>query len=116
MSRFYLGPLVQAALIGLLNIREPGELQRVHAEWVEEALKAERARRDEHWSKSLAVGSEDFVNRIQSALGIRARHREVVQQDDGHTLREARASYGGHFNAKMAVLRAENVVFLDELV
>jgi hypothetical protein len=56
--------------MGLLNIGEPGELQRVHAEWVEEALKVECVR---HWSKSLAVGSEDFVNRIQSALGIKAR-------------------------------------------
>jgi putative transposase len=106
----------QAALMGLLNIREHGELKRVHAEWVEESLKAEFVQRDKHWSKSLAVGSEDFVNRIQSALGIRARHREVVQQGDGHMLREAQASYGRHFEVKMAVLRAENVVFLDEFV
>lgn len=90
-------------------------LQGVHAEWVEEALKAEFVRRDEHWSKSLAVGSEDFVNRIQSALGIRARHREVVQQDGGHTLREARAYYGGHFECQKRRFLAENVVFLDEL-
>lgn len=104
------------ALMDLLNIQEVRELQQVHAGWVEDALMVERCRRDECWSEGLAVGSEDFVHRIQSALGIKAKYREALRQDDKHVLCEASAPYRGHFGAEMAVLRAENMVFLDELV
>jgi REP element-mobilizing transposase RayT len=55
--------------------------QRTHAAWMDEALKAEPCRRDESWTRSLAVGSQAFVARFQSESGIATFHREMVQGD-----------------------------------
>lgn len=104
----------QSALMRLFNIQDSNVLREAHAGWVEEALKAEDSRRDENWSRSLAVGSEDFVNRVQAAMGNKGKYREVIPQGDMHALREAPASYRGE--AKMTVIRDENVVFSNELV
>jgi putative transposase len=59
----------------LFNIQYPTALRKAHAGWVEEALKVEDSRRNENWSESLAVGSRDFVNRVQAAMGVKATYR-----------------------------------------
>ena len=48
----------------------------------------------ELWGESIAVGSEDFVNKIQRQLGSQTIGRTVVQEGEGCALKEARASYG----------------------
>ena len=105
-----------AAVRDLLGIRDPGTLQHDHATWVDETLKAAPLRRDEIWTQSLAVGSQAFVARFQSENGMAACHRERVQDGDRHRLREAAASYSGHFGVEMAALSADNKVYLDEFV
>jgi putative transposase len=102
--------------MNLLGIRDLNTLQRTHAAWMDEALKAEPFRRDESWSKSLAVGSQVFVARFQSESAIATRHREIVQGDDCYRLGKPGARYNGHFAPEMACLRADNAVFLDELL
>jgi hypothetical protein len=44
--------------MNLLGIRDLNTLQRTHAAWMDEALKAEPCRRDESGTRSLAVGSQ----------------------------------------------------------
>jgi putative transposase len=67
--------------MNLLGLRDLNTLQRTHAAWMDEALKAEPCRRDESWTRSLAVGSQAFVARFQSESGIATFHREMVQGD-----------------------------------
>ena len=64
---------------------------------MDEALKAEPCRRDERWSKSLAVGSRAFVARFQAQSAIATLHSETVQGDDGYRLGEPGARYNCHF-------------------
>jgi putative transposase len=56
--------------MNLLGLRDLNTLQRTHAAWMDEALKAEPCRRDESWTRSLAVGSQAFVARFQSESGM----------------------------------------------
>ncbi len=43
-------------------------LARAHRDWIDDALRSEGGRREELWTKSLAVGSEQFVQKIQEKL------------------------------------------------
>lgn len=104
------------ALMRLLGIRDLNTLQRTHAAWMNEALKAEPLRHDESWTKSLAVGSQAFVARFQSESGIAALHREIVQGDDCYRLREPAVRYDSHFDPEMPYPRAENATFLDDFI
>ena len=51
-------------------------------------------------SESIAVVSEDFVNKIQRQLGSRAVGRSVVPEGEGFALKEAQASYSTLFEGK----------------
>ena len=46
------------------------------------------ARRDDRWSKSIAVGSVGFVEQVKNELGLKAQHREILVADSLYTLRE----------------------------
>jgi len=44
-----------------------------HKMWVDEELAAGRKQREEKWTKSVAVGSKEFVESVQNNLGGRAK-------------------------------------------
>jgi len=75
------------ALMAVLGVTHVAELQGLHNDWVEAALKAERPIREPYWSTNLAVGKPDYVE------GIHQIHR------DGKYvfLREFSRSYKVHF-------------------
>lgn len=58
------------------------------------ALGQQMLRRDESWSRSLAVGSQAFVEKVRAELGIKARFRAEFETGDAYTLREASGAYG----------------------
>jgi len=62
------------ALRGCLEVGSLAELKKRHAEWVEEALAADRAARDERWTAAVAVGNRGYVDHVKGpgALGTRA--------------------------------------------
>ena len=100
-------------LIDLLGLRNLAQLQRTRAQWVEEALKAKDQQREGHWSESLAVGNQAFVEGVKAQLGVGARYREVDQEDDIHRLKEPAIAYSAHFGPEIGTLSDENAVFLD---
>lgn len=65
------------ALLETLGFSELTALQQAHREWVREAIRA-GSPRDDIWSKSIAVGSAGFVQRIKDGLGPLARRRRIV--------------------------------------
>jgi putative transposase len=91
-------------LMNLLGVATVARLQDARAQWVADAVSAEQHRREAMWSTSLAVGSEAFVEDVQSRLGLRVRHREVVAGGDAHCLKEPAVVYSVDFTQKMATL------------
>lgn len=77
----------------LLFIGNPKELAATHRHWIDMELEKNLARKD-CFSKSLAFGSQSFVNKISDAMGLRAKGRHVAQaSDEGYQLREPISAY-----------------------
>jgi putative transposase len=84
------------------------ELARAHREWIEAALSSDRYKREEFWSKSIAVGSADFVRKTQQMLGMRGKGRDVVSVGDSFVLRESQQSYGTNFTPENRPIALNN--------
>jgi putative transposase len=78
------------ALLKLFGVAKWSQLQKTHAQWVETALASGALARASCWSEAVAVGSEDFVGGVKTALGIKGRYRDAPPADeaDGYPLRE----------------------------
>jgi putative transposase len=81
------------ALLELFGITHLEQYQRIHKGWIEDALKAEDNQRMLTWTQNLAVGSQDYVKSVKSALGLAGSHRTVVTKDDAHLLKEPVTPY-----------------------
>ena len=86
-------------LAELLSLPSVQELRRWHQRHVEEALQGKAAeQRDQCWSTSVAVGSEQFVHGIRQRLRYRfealGRRTEIMDNGEAHVLREDRVAYG----------------------
>jgi hypothetical protein len=55
--------------------------------------------RESKWTKSIAVGSKDFVESIKAGPGIRAKGRRISGVKADSSLREPQNSYSDDFNA-----------------
>ncbi len=84
------------------------QLRDAHKSWLDEALKNGERVREARWSERIAVGREEFVEMTKEELGIRASGRKIREVDGQFELREAEASYNGHFEAKKSYIRPEN--------
>ena len=85
------------ALMAVLGVTHVSELQGLHNDWVEAALKAESSIREPYWSTSLAVGKPDYVEGIKRQLGIGARYHQIHRNGKYVFLREFSRSYKAHF-------------------
>lgn len=106
----------QSALLELFGLSDMAGLQQTCREWVDEALRAVRPRREPAWTESLAVGGPEFIEEIKDRLGRRAVHRQAIHRDGAVTLREPVPSYGTDFAHKMACLIGDNAVQIEEVV
>jgi REP-associated tyrosine transposase len=96
------------ALAEAVEVGGRKELSTAHREWIEEALRSERPQREEAWTKSLAVGSAEFIVKTRQMLGLRGRSRDVVPVGDSFMLRESHETYGGDFTPENRPIAAEN--------
>lgn len=95
-------------LIELLEVSSYPEFKELHKNWIQESLKKEGLIREEKWTKSLAVGSQFFIESIKGELGIRGKYRQVVKNKENWELKEEINAYRDFFGPKNARLRAEN--------
>jgi putative transposase len=93
----------------------PEALSRAHREWMEDALSCERQQRDEIWTKSIAVGSEQFVLKIQDRLGVRGKSRGVTANGDAFVLHESPEIYEANFYPENLTLTTNNHVLWEEI-
>jgi putative transposase len=103
------------ALMELGRFNEIETMQLQFREWLTEELAINNSMRDKVWSASLAVGSEGFVENIQTLLGTKANNRKVKELVAKHALREQSASYNIVFSAENTGLRLNNRHFWDYL-
>ena len=108
------GVIDQAALMALFGFTAPEQLRQACRSWVEEALLATSSRRDSGWTESLAIGRPGFVDQVKESLGVKARHREIVEQDEVHVLREDAVAYMPHLGHEKGVLSEVNTVIWAE--
>ncbi len=92
----------------MLSFETYDQLRDAHKSWLDEALKNGERVREARWSESIAVGMEEFVERTKEELGIRASGRKIRQVEGQFKLREAEATYNGHFEAKKSDIRHKN--------
>lgn len=90
----------QDRLTTLFGMEDFSGFQKLHRQWIREALQAENLRRDATWTDSLAVGCSDFVERFKLGLGTRARYRIISDTENMHVLREPKIAYQEHFGAE----------------
>ncbi len=83
------------------GMHSPETLARGHREWIEEALLMEDHQRNEAWTQSLAVGSEEFVRKVQENLGVRGIGRSIIERGDACVLREEQKLMGAVLTPKI---------------
>lgn len=84
-------------LLESLDLQNVRELRQMHEEGIEERINRQRLDREAHWTESLAVGSQPFVEQMQDKYW---RRREFTiesvnrpGQESQWTIRETRCSY-----------------------
>lgn len=112
-------PRRKCALIAYERLKELAgfdtydEFRAAHSDWVDESLGKGRSVHESKWSRSIAVGSKDFVLRTQAALGARAKGRAVLESGKAFQLREPRVSYLSVFDTEKDDIVAGNGYFWD---
>ena len=101
------------ALVTSLELKNVDALRMAHREWIEEALRGDAPTREEKWSQSIAVGSKEFAQRTQAALGARGSKRDIAEKDDVYVLRETEESYGPVFGVKNEPIGPKNALLWD---
>jgi len=84
-------------LMELLAIDSYDLLREYHRGWVEEYLNNESNSRDDKWSKSIAVDSKGFVEKVKFLLGAMAKGRKSLKAAEGYQLRDPSAPYNAYF-------------------
>ena len=101
------------SLIELTGCNDIQALQQQHRQWLSDELAINNSTRDMTWTESLAVGSETFIDEVQSILGIKARNRKVVVTGEKYILQETTAHYNVHFDAENSGLSTDNRLLWD---
>lgn len=92
------------ALCEALEIDHIAALAEISERAVEDAI-ARGSSRDDRWTRSVAVGSKDFVERVAQQLGVRALYRNIHDLgDEGFALRDLTIPYKGLSAPEIATL------------
>jgi putative transposase len=100
------------SLAMLCGMNDVTRFRQMHDQWVEEGLHIRRQERNPDWSRSIAIGSDRFIEEVKAQLGIRARGRDVYSNDERYTLREPATTY--QIGSEKRTLRPENMLFWDQ--
>jgi putative transposase len=99
------------SLLELFDCTSMQEFKEMHRSWVEEAVeKRTCARRQSHWTESLAVGTAAFITNTKEKLKSQGRGRKVSYTDGCFSLKEPAAPYND-FTPENNVLRQDNTFY-----
>jgi len=89
------------------------DFQKAHAAWVEATLSSKRIQKEACWTKSIATGSQSYVETIRKDMGGFAIGRKVKKGKQGFELREPQSVYNPLFKVKNEDIEGENLLFWD---
>ena len=81
-------------LTELIGFETYDEVRTNHRRWVEDCLQNGSDARDDKWTKSIAVGDKQFIERTKEILGDKAKGRTKITSGTGLELREEQVPYG----------------------
>ena len=99
-------------LMELFGASSYEQARRYHKEWINEYLDKGNGR-DNKWTKSIAVGSKEFVDDVKRELGGHAKGRKAKETGESYQLSEPSATYSSHFEVKKADIGVDNSYFWD---
>jgi len=99
-------------LMELFSTSSYEQARRSHKEWVDEYLDKGNGREDK-WTKSIAVGSKEFVEDVKTQLGGLAKGRKARGTGESYQLREPSASYESDLGVENGVIGVGNSYFWD---
>lgn len=79
-------------LIRFLDV-DTSTLMDTYQSWSEKYLDSKKICKESHWTESIAVGSKNFIEKIQAKLGVKAKGRKKVETNGFLTLHESGRSY-----------------------
>ena len=88
------------------------QVQRYHKEMVDTYLHNGNGR-DDKWTRSIAVGSKGFVNKVKKELGGLAKGRKVRAAGESYQLRETSAPYMSKLRLGKGDIAIDNGYFWD---
>lgn len=92
----------------LLGFDTYDEVKKYHKRWVDDYLGNGKNIRDNKWTKSIAVGTKSFVEKVKSLMGVLAIGRKSIELGESYQLREPSIPYGAHFEPKKCDIAPEN--------
>lgn len=100
-------------LMKFCGVEEMQELQTQRRLWLEKELARGIQHREEIWTRSIAVGSRAYIERINDALASICRSGKISEHEGKHILKDSSGRYNAVFGGKMGGLSLENTVKLD---
>lgn len=95
-------------LTELLHSRSIEDFKDTYNRWIEETFRIDRHVRDSKWTRNVAAGGKEFVEKTKDRLGYRAEGRKVVKSHEDYQLREKQASYIVNLSHKKVTLSDDN--------
>lgn len=95
------GIIDRKCLLKSTGLTDWEEYKRYYTNQMEIALQGSLLKKDESWSKSIAIGDEQFINVIKQKLGIKVKKRPVLNSDISETttiLKEPLNTYGAEYS------------------
>ena len=81
------------ALLTLFGVDHFEQFQQIHKGWIEDMLKSDEDKRIPAWTQNIAVGSQDYLLSVKTALGVAGRYKAVVTEGDVESLKEPFTPY-----------------------
>jgi len=87
------------------------QLRTNHKGWVAEHLQGEGNKRQDEWTRSIAVGSKAFIENVKARLSSRAKGRKVIKAGEEYQLRENLSCYYALFGGENEDITLKNTYF-----
>lgn len=82
--------------------------QTAHRKWVDDLLSSHESKRESQWIESIATGSDKFIKKILSQLGVRVKGRKIIEAGQTFQIREEMESYNALFDSEKWDIDPEN--------
>ena len=85
-------------LMKLFNVKNFNEYQILHRSWINNKLQEINLQREASWSSCLAIGGENYINKINNQLNIDCRYKKIIKDNEIFKLEEQTSAYTHVFN------------------